>query len=142
MSKARRFKKLRKFIKDPDLFFYDMFRKRVFKKAEKTVRKIEIPISSAAVDLDVVKKIGLQEYLRKTMGAGYGVEDGSNKNSLLIWSGNLYALLDVVSLLKDSLAMSVTLYTLGGTTVLRSVPEKGLMSRLLGGNWGGDQILY
>lgn len=114
MSKVRRFKKLRKFIKDPDLFFYDMFRKRVFKKSEKIVRKTEIPISSAAVDIDVVKKIGMQEYLRKTMGAGYGVEDGSDKNSLLIWSGNLYALLDIVSLLKESLSMSVTLYTLGG----------------------------
>lgn len=114
MSKVQRFKKLRKLLEDPDLFFYDMFRKRVFKEAEKVARKTEISVSSAAVDLDMVKKIGVQEYLRKTMGAGFGAEDGSDKNSLLIWSGNLYALLDVVSLLKESLLMSVTLYTLGG----------------------------
>lgn len=115
MSKVRRFKKLRKFIKDPNLFFYDMFRKRVFKGAEQVVReKTEVAVSSV-VDLDLVQKIGVQEYLRISMGAGYGAEDGSDKNSLLIWSGYLRRLIGFVSLLKESLSMSVTIYTVGGT---------------------------
>lgn len=114
MSKVRRFKKLRKLIKNPNLFFYDMFRKRVFKGAEKVVRqKTEVAVYST-VDLDMVQKIGVQEYLRITMGAGYGVEDGSDKNSLLIWSGYLHRLIGFVSLLKESLSMSVTIYTVGG----------------------------
>jgi hypothetical protein len=137
MSKVRRFKKLRKFIKDPDLFFYDMFKKRVFKAAEKTVReKKEISLPSTAVDLDRVRTIGVQEYLRETMGAGYGVEDGSDKNSLLIWSGNLYGLLDVVSLLKESLSMSVTLYTLGGHYNSVFGVDDRLDVRVVGGELG------
>lgn len=114
MSKVRRFKKLRKFIKDPNLFFYDMFRKRVFKGAEQVVREsTEVSVFSV-VDLDMVQKIGVQEYLRITLGAGYGVEDGSDKNSLLIWSGYLNRLIGFVSLLQESLSMSVTIYTVTG----------------------------
>jgi hypothetical protein len=126
MSKTRRFKKIRKFIKDPNLFFYDMFRKRVFKRAEQSIRgKTEIAASSNLIDLEMVQRVGVQEYLRSTMGAGYGVEDGSDKNSLLIWSGYLYRLISFVAVLKESLSMSVTVYTLGGAySCVSKVDEK------------------
>jgi hypothetical protein len=121
MNNIKQFKKLRKFIKDPNLFFYDMFRKRVFNGVEEAAPgKTEAAIAPALIDLEAIQEIGVQEYLRKAMGAAYGAEDGSDKNSILIWSGYLYRLISFVAVLKESLSMNVTVYTMGGAYSCRS----------------------
>jgi hypothetical protein len=115
MSKTRRFKKIRKFIKDPNLFFYDMFRKRVFKGADQSVQKrTEAAVATAFLDIAEVERVGLQEYLKSVMGAVYGAEDGSDKNSLLIWSGYLNRLITFVATYKKAMSKDVTFYTLSG----------------------------
>jgi hypothetical protein len=115
MNNTRRFKKFRKLIKDPNLFFYDMFRKRVFTGVEPSVvSKTEAAPLASFIDVVEIQRIGVQEYLRNTMGAGYGPEDGSDRNSLLIWSGYLNRLVNFVAALKEAMSMDVAIYTLGG----------------------------
>jgi hypothetical protein len=117
MTKPQQFKKLRKFISNPNLFFYDMFRKRLFKDIPQATIKTAsetTTIAAPAVDILEVRRVGVVEYIRKFLGAGVGPEDGYDSNSLLIWNGYLNGLISFVAGLKEAMSMDVTIYTLGG----------------------------
>ena len=113
---AVRYKKLRKFFRDPNLFFYDMFRKRVFKNAPPAaIKQIEShPVRSSTVDLLEVNRLGLPEYIRKYLNAGVGAADGIDCNSLVLWSGYLNGLINFIGSLKETTPTNVSIYTLGG----------------------------
>jgi hypothetical protein len=128
---AIKFKKLKKFISDPNMFFYDMFRKRVFKNVspvaiEKTASTAVTSATSApSVDLLEINRLGLVNYIRKNLNAGIGAEDGQDPNSLLIWSGYLNGLIGFISGLRETTPTNVTIYTLGGgVSVTCSAGEK------------------
>lgn len=128
MTKPQKFKKLRKLIKSPDLFFYDMFRKRVFKDEppaaiKKTPRTTTTTVTAPAVDILEIRRLGVVEYIQKFLGAGIGPEDGYDPNSLLIWNGYLNGLVSFIAGLKDAMSMNVTIYTLGGGYSLTSKRE-------------------
>jgi hypothetical protein len=117
MNNPVRFKKLRKLLRDPNLYFYDMFRKRVFKDSPPAViNATSAPEASnaPAIDLLEVKRLGLVPYIQKHLNAGIGAEDGSDPNSILIWNGYLPGLIGFVAGLKEAAAYDVTIYTLGG----------------------------
>jgi len=117
MTKPVKYKKLRKFIRDPNMFFYDMFRKKVFKNAppEVAVRTNATPaVVTPAVDLMEVQRKGVVAYITEHLGAGIGPEDGNDENSLLIWNGYLAGLISFIDGLKEAMTMNVTIYTLGG----------------------------
>jgi hypothetical protein len=125
MNKTLRFKKLRKFIRDPNLFFYDMFRKRIIKQTGEFVRsRTQAAIVTDYMDIAEIEKVGLQSYLKSVMGAVYGAEDGGDKNSLLIWSGYLNRLITFIAAYKKAMSMDVTFYTLnGGYSAVSKVDE-------------------
>ncbi|WP_027619421.1 stealth conserved region 3 domain-containing protein [Pseudomonas sp. Pse1] len=118
--KSVKFKKFKKFISDPNMFFYDMFRKRVFKDApsvalDKTASTAVSSVSSApTVDLLEINRMGLVNYIRKNLNAGIGAEDGQDPNSLVIWSGYLNGLIGFIAGLRETTPTNVTIYTLGG----------------------------
>lgn len=119
-----KFKKLKKLLADPNKFFYDMFRKRVFKDApyaalDKTSSTAILSSNSApTVDLLEINRMGLVNYIRKNLNAGIGAEDGQDPNSLLIWSGYLNGLIGFIAGLRETTPTDVTIYTLdGGTSV-------------------------
>lgn len=119
MTRSTKFKKLRKFLNDPNMFFYDMFRKRVFKDAPASTIKstAATPVASSnapTVDLLEVRRLGLVDYIRKNLNAGSGPEDGNDPNSLLIWNGYLNGLIGFIGGLKEVTPLDVTIYTLGG----------------------------
>ncbi|WP_409310190.1 stealth conserved region 3 domain-containing protein [Pseudomonas putida] len=116
-SKPVKYKKLRKFFRDPNMFFYDMFRKRVFKGAPPAaIKNTEASPQTAvrSVDLLEVNRLGLPEYIRKYLNAGIGAEDGVDPNSLVLWSGYLNGLISFIAGLRESTPTNVTIYTLGG----------------------------
>jgi hypothetical protein len=116
-KKPVKYKKIRKFLRDPNMFFYDMFRKRVFKDAPPAaITKTEAKPQTVtrSVDLLEVNRLGLPEYIRKYLNAGIGAEDGVNPNSLVLWSGYLNGLISFIAGLKESTPTNVTIYTLGG----------------------------
>lgn len=116
MTKPVKYKKIRKLLNDPNMFFYDMFRKRVFKDAPKTtlVKTSAEKTVSAPVDIVELQRLGVVEYLRKYLRAVTGPEDGQDPNSLLIWNGYANALVTFIGGLKTALSMDVSIYTLGG----------------------------
>lgn len=121
MTKPVKYKKLRKFFRDPNMFFYDMFRKRVFKDASiTTMARTETTSSTTTgsnnpgIDLLEVNRLGVVEYIRKHLNAGTGPEDGSDPNSLLIWNGYLNGLIGFIAGLKEATPLDATIYTLGG----------------------------
>lgn len=102
------------------MFFYDMFRKRVFKDApavalEKTAStSVSTATSAPSVDLLEINRMGLVNYIRKNLNAGTGAEDGQDPNSLVIWSGYLNGLIGFIAGLRETTPTNVTIYTLGG----------------------------
>lgn len=126
MTKPAKYRKLKKFFRDPNMFFYDMFRKRVFKDAPaSTIQKTTASptVTSPSIDLFEINRVGVVEYLRSLLGAAIGPEDGKDPNSLLIWSGYLQSLVTFIASLKDAMSMQVTIYTLGGGYSLTANPE-------------------
>lgn len=126
MNKPAKYKKLRKFFRDPNMFFYDMFRKRVFKDAPaSTIQKTTASptVTSPSIDLVEINRVGVVNYIRNLLSAAIGPEDGKDPNSLLIWSGYLQSLVTFIASLKDAMSMHVTIYTLGGGYSYTSKPE-------------------
>jgi len=104
-------------MRDPNMFFYDMFRKRVFKDAPPaTLTKVAATPTQATplVDLAEVRKYGVVQYIRNNLEAYTGPEDGCDPNSLLIWNGYLSWLISFLGGLKDAASFDITIYTLGG----------------------------
>lgn len=117
MNKPVRFKKLKKLIRDPNMFFYDMFRKRVFKDAPPTTlaKVSSTPANTTPlINLAEVRKLGVVNYIRSNLEAYTGPEDGGDPNSLLLWNGYLNWLISFLGALKDAASLDITIYTLGG----------------------------
>lgn len=117
MTKPKKFKKIKKFFRDPNLFFYDMFRKRVFNGAPMKEAPQATSLKSAAsssVDIIEAQQLGLANYIRKNIKTGYGPIDGCDPNSLLLWSGYLISFLSLIASLKSAMSLSIQIYTLGG----------------------------
>lgn len=117
MANQSTYKKISKLFRDPNMFFYDMFRKRAFKGAPpktKVITSQKQSPSAPTVDVLEVQNLGLVNYIQKNLKAGLGPKDGADNNSLLIWSGYLGALVNFISGLKSAMSMNVTIYTLGG----------------------------
>ncbi|WP_037036116.1 stealth conserved region 3 domain-containing protein [Rahnella sp. WP5] len=111
------YKKISKLFRDPNMFFYDMFRKRAFKGAPPKTKKITSQNNISAfptINALEVQNLGLVNYLRRNLKAGLGPKDGSDCNSLLLWAGYLGALINFISGLKSTMTMNITIYTLGG----------------------------
>jgi len=127
MNKPQSFKKIRKLVKNPNMFFYDLFRKRVFKDTppaapiKKTAETTTV--AAPAVDILEIQRLGVVKYIQKFLGAGVGPEDGYDPNSLLIWNGYLNGLISFIAGLKEAMSMNVTIYTLGGGYSLISKTE-------------------
>lgn len=110
-------KKISKLIKNPNLFFYDFFRKRVFinnPAQEKVTIQKEKENNNNFIDIMQINRLGLSEYIRKNLSGGVAPEDGQDKNGLLIWSGYLNGLIHFISNIKSAMSMDLTIYTLGG----------------------------
>jgi len=117
MANKRSYSKITKLFRDPNMFFYDMFRKRAFKGASPQTKVITTKsktIEVPTVDVLEVQHLGIVNYIKKNLKAGLGPKDGVDGNSLLIWSGYLGALVNFIGGLKSSMSMNVTIYTLGG----------------------------
>ena len=122
MKKTNRFQKLSKLINNPNMFFYDMFRKRAHRdilptthtensKSPNFSEQLHFPL----IDITEVLKIGPTQYLRKHLAAGIGGKDGKDKNSLVVWSGYLSGIVNFIGGMKESMTMDVSIYTVGGT---------------------------
>ncbi|TCP75532.1 Stealth-like protein [Pseudomonas putida] len=126
-KKQVKYKKLRKFFRDPNLFFYDMFRKRVFQNSPQTAVKTSLPSANRNnVDLMEVNRLGLKAYLRESLKAGIGAEDGNDPNSLVLWSGYLNGLINFISGIKEATPTDVCIYTLGGSVSIQSPAKSKL----------------
>lgn len=117
MAKQLELKKMMKLFRNPNLFFYDMFRKRVYKDAPQETKVITATAQHAtfpAVDIIEINRVGLNNYIRKYLNAVSGPKDGSDPNSLLIWSGYLNGVVGFLGGLKEAMSMNITIYTSNG----------------------------
>lgn len=117
-------RKLAKLFSNPNLFFYDLFKKRVFKNASAYKMNalesgVENPSSRindriACVDIFSIQKNGIYNYLQENLKCAFAPEDGIDSNSLLMWSGYLNGLLTLIGDMRKMLSLNVTIYTMGG----------------------------
>ncbi|MCZ4060268.1 stealth family protein [Pantoea sp. LMR881] len=110
-------KKINKLLRNPNLFFYDYFKKKTFVNTSNQTKKIiddVVTTSNISIDIVEIKKSGLNNYIQKNLNCGIAPEDGFDKNSLLVWSGYLNGLIHFINNLKISMSMDLTIYTLGG----------------------------
>ncbi|MDN7142941.1 stealth conserved region 3 domain-containing protein [Pseudomonas sp. JQ170] len=92
-------KKFKKFFTNPDLFFYDMFRKRLSNKAVSSLTKQGIKLvnnhsysGDSAIDTNALSQLGFKGYVLDRLHAGVGARDGRDQNSLILWGEHLYLL--------------------------------------------------
>jgi len=138
MTFANYKKKINKLVKNPNLFFYDYFRKKIFSKTSETTKKViekaQEPINPM-VNILEINEYGVPQYLIKHLNCSVGPEDGFDRNGLLLWSGYLNHLVDLLSNIKNSMSMDLTLYTLGGGYSLqvpndKDIDTKNVVSKL------------
>lgn len=124
MSKIMLQRKISKLITNPNLFFYDMFRKRLFKDQplyeinKKEDKKIKAGSDSIRITPNInifeLQRYGIIKYLQGNLNCGLAPVDGSDKNSILLWSGYLSGLLSFLKDVKNAMSMNITIYTMGG----------------------------
>jgi hypothetical protein len=130
----REFKKLKKFITDPDLFFYDLFRKRLQKRNTFSInsgltRKKERAVMR--VDQEKLASLGLLPFLKEALGSRSGVKDGIDPSSLLIEKSQIEFALELVDAVRVVHAMRVNIYTLDGRYAFSASQQAfGLADRL------------
>ncbi len=137
-------KKIKKLITNPNLFFYDMFRKRVFKNISLNIelkkdrsnesKTKEVKASNGYVsniDIFEIQRSGLANYLKTNLNCGFAPEDGIDKNSFLLWSGYLNGLVNFLCDMKLAMSMNVTIYTMGGGFNYKCKKEDIIDLRLL-----------
>ncbi|EFN4662393.1 stealth conserved region 3 domain-containing protein [Escherichia coli] len=117
-------RKIVKLFSNPNLFFYDMFRKRVIKNTplyiadgheKKTIKNAQKVVEhTIGIDIFEIQKNGVLSYLKNNLKCGVSPEDGIDANSILIWSGYLNGLLCFLRDMKKAMSMNVTIYTMGG----------------------------
>ncbi|UVC28648.1 stealth conserved region 3 domain-containing protein [Pantoea sp. SOD02] len=109
-------KKIKKLLLNPNQFFYDFFSKRIFpNEVYKNKDHVDnLKVCNDLINIDEINKKGITEYLKSNLKAGYGAVDGCDENSLLFWSGYLNRLIQLISSIKASMSMDITIYTLGG----------------------------
>jgi len=112
-------KKFQKFVRDPNLFFYDMFRKKISDRLQVSGTVGSTIELECKVDASELRELGLSAYLKKHLGGVYGPRDGADTNSLLISSDKLYWLLAIVFQAQQQLRAVVDLYTPGGSASAR-----------------------
>ncbi|MCB5322208.1 stealth conserved region 3 domain-containing protein [Yersinia intermedia] len=123
MNKQFKLKKISKLFRNPNLFFYDMFRKRIYKNPHQETKKTSTTSQSSSfptVDIIEIQRIGLNNYIRKNLNSIAGPKDGFDPNSLLIWSGYLNGIISFLAGLKEAMSMNITIYTLNGRYNLTS----------------------
>lgn len=130
----RSFKKLKKLITDPDLFFYDLFRKRLEKR---NTFSIEAGVAgkrepaSIMIDREKLMSLGLLAFLKEGLGSQSGVKDGSDPGSLLVEQSQIGFALELVDAVRAVHPMCVSIYTLDGRYGYRvSHQTFGLSGRL------------
>jgi hypothetical protein len=130
----RELKKLKKLITDPDLFFYDLFRKRLEKRttfsiSSGVVRKKEL--ADMGVDQEKLASLGLLPFLKEALGSRSGVKDGFDPASLLIEKSQIEFALELVDAVRAVHAMRVNIYTLDGRYAFKASQQAfGLADKL------------
>ena len=115
-NKHFRYKKISKLLKNPNMFFYDYFRKKVYNglPQQKQTNENKNTQPASIIDIFEINKIGLPEYIKNALNTGVSPEDGFDKNGLLIWSGYLNGLVSLIYNIREAMSMDVCIYTLGG----------------------------
>jgi hypothetical protein len=135
MVNKSRFPKFRKFITDPDLFFFDMFRKRVANKiAPRKTSAIAVPSdthgpsqeSQGLLDPAKINMGSIVEYLTNTIGAYPGVEDGADHRDLAVDTQTLPLLIQILKVLMEQEAVRVTFFTINGDYCKTFLPNSAL----------------
>lgn len=121
MKKPEKFKKIKKLLRDPDLFFYDMFRKRINNKFRAKIENEgaaaftrRVTYDECQVDWEDLNRLGLRIYAINKLGAGIGARDGQDPNGLLLWSEKLYNFFDALSHYCNKISARVDIFNSNG----------------------------
>lgn len=120
MLSNKSFKKLRKLIQSPDMFFYDMFRKRIYNKSLQQ-QEIESELyqspaldSAHHIEAENLKNVGLRTFIFSKLHAFYGARDSVDSNSIAIDINTLGTFLNIISLFKDIEEVTLKIFTTNG----------------------------
>ncbi|WP_247254117.1 stealth conserved region 3 domain-containing protein [Pseudomonas moorei] len=117
------FKKFKKLMTNPDLFFYDLFRKRLEKKNTISIDSDVAGIKEPPVmllDQERLASRGVLAYLEEALGSRSGVKDGFDSTSLIIKKNQVELALALVDAVRAVHAMRVNIYTLDGRYVFKA----------------------
>jgi len=112
----RKFKKL---LSDPNMFFSDMFRKRVEARYVDSTVNLSDDAKKTVKPEGVIEGGGVLKYLVRELGLVSCRQDGACE-SLLVLSGYLQILVERVFEIKSALGVNLDVYTLGGGVKMRN----------------------
>lgn len=112
-------RKLKKLISDPNLFFYDMFRKKLGNRARPSENIERVMELVPSVDITEFIELGFSAYLKKYVGGVQGPKDGIDQNSLLVSSESLFWVLAIFFEISKQLDAIADVYTLGAGAYAR-----------------------
>lgn len=117
----KKFKKLKKFLRDPNLFFYDMFRKRVNNKISTHITNEGTRLvnhynysDDTVIDAEALNQLGFKRYVIDKLHTGIGARDGRDSNGLILWSEQLYLFFSVLTYYCKVTATQVDIFTTNG----------------------------
>lgn len=120
------FKKIRKLLSDPDLFFYDLFRKRLEKKHHTSLTGTSRPakkITLVGNDGDILERRGVFQLLIENLEGQGDVTACTITNSLLINAQQVHVLLDIIDQIRALKPLAAKIFTPDGRYYF-TVPDK------------------
>ncbi|MEX3021362.1 stealth conserved region 3 domain-containing protein [Kluyvera sp. STS39-E] len=108
-------RKAKKMIKDPNMFFYDYFKKKL---GDKIIVKSDNPSEmfefNYSIDISDIMRGGVAKYICDKFNGGCCVKSNDDFNSIAFWSGHLNLFISFLNSLCRVLSYSIKIYTLNG----------------------------
>ncbi|MFJ4387726.1 stealth conserved region 3 domain-containing protein [Pseudomonas sp. NPDC089408] len=117
MSISPTYKKIIKLASNPNLFFYDLFKKRLDRQNSINITKNKLTskdTKTPAIDLAALEAVGIVSYLKNELRSHSGVIDGHDTTSLLITCAQVEETLRLIDGIRKIYPMKASVYTSDG----------------------------
>ena len=123
MSLRSALKKIKKLYQNPDLFFFDLLRKRIENKNHRSIPRgffIDTKKGKLTSKYSELRLADLDELLKNDFGCIPGAKDGIDANSYIIQEDKIPDLLEIIDICRFTSPANVTIYTLDGSHIFKA----------------------
>lgn len=119
-------KKLKKLLESPDLFFFDLFRKRLEKKNKRSIAYTRSSNNwNYRINLDQEKltSLGVFQYIKDALGSRSGIKDRLDHSSLSIEQRQIKPALELIDAIRSVQPLRANIYSLDGHYHFKAHPK-------------------